>query len=156
MLYGIINGEKRRAQPNLKAICPLCGTELTAKCGAIKVWHWAHTLGNYCDEWTEGETKWHKNWKEYFGIEQVEVVVEKRHKKHIADIVSKNGVVIEVQHSPIKAQVIEAREDFLWTNDLGGRCPFFQGKLQGSLSGFCIEAIEGRSASSMEKQTHHY
>lgn len=121
MLYGIINGEKRRAQPNLKAICPLCRTELTAKCGAIKVWHWAHTLGNYCDEWAEGETKWHKNWKECFGIGQVEVVVEKRHKKHIADIVSKNGVVIEVQHSPIKAQVIEAREDFysrmIWVVD---------------------------------------
>ncbi len=112
MLYGIINGEKKRAKPKLKAACPLYGTELTAKCGAIKVWHWAHRAEAFCDEWTEGETKWHKNWKDCFGIGQVEVVVKKRFKKHIADIVAKNGVVIEVQHSPISPQMIEAREDF--------------------------------------------
>ena len=112
MLYGLIEGEKMRAKPRLKAQCPLCQKALIAKCGAIKVWHWAHEAGNYCDEWGEGETKWHKSWKDWFGVDRVEVVIEKRKKRHIADIVTKKGVVIEVQHSPIAPQIIEAREKF--------------------------------------------
>ncbi len=121
MLYGLIGGEKKRAKPQLKAVCPLCRTALTAKCGAIKVWHWAHTVENYCDDWGEHETKWHKNWKNRFGIDQVEIVLQKEQTKHIADIVTKNGVVIEVQHSPISPHQITARENFygrmIWVVD---------------------------------------
>ena len=123
MLYGITeSGEKITPRPNLKSFCPTCGSELIAKCGEYKVWHWAHKSLNDCDNWSERETEWHRSAKELFPVEWREVTVEKNGIKHRADVLLPNGTVIEFQHSPISPVEMEKRETFykkmVWVFDI--------------------------------------
>lgn len=101
-------GEKIQALPGLKAICPACQAEVVAKCGNIYCWHWAHVNTEECDSWSEGETIWHRSWKEFFFPDEVEVVMG----PHRADIRTRAGRVIELQHSSISTEEIEERERF--------------------------------------------
>ena len=118
MLYAYLNHEKIEAAPNRKALCPLCNKEVFAKCGEINIWHWAHLRGDSCalgddgDPNYEPETEWHKNWKLVFGKEYSEIILVKDNKKHIADIRTKKEVIIELQNSPIPANIISKREEF--------------------------------------------
>jgi len=115
MIWALQNGEKVRAEPHQRAICPLCNNEVIAKCGDIKVNHWAHKINSVCDSFKESETEWHLNWKDKFPKECQEVIVTKNYKKHIADVRTKDGLVIEFQNSPISPQEIFSREHF-WEN----------------------------------------
>ena len=112
MLYASLNNEKIEAVPKARAICPLCEKEVFSKCGEINVWHWAHIQDKSCDNWHEPETVWHKDWKNLFGIELSEIIITKNGKKHIADIRTKENVVIELQNSSISKSVIRKREMF--------------------------------------------
>ena len=112
MLYAIRNNEKVEALPKTKANCQLCEREVFSKCGEVNIWHWAHRKNESCDGWYEPETLWHKNWKLIFGKENSEIVIKKDGIRHIADIYSNNGVVIELQNSPIQRQIIRKRENF--------------------------------------------
>jgi len=59
MLYALNkNEEKVRATPEVKGVCPICSCLVVAKCGEIKIWHYAHRNKD-CDSWYEPETKWH-------------------------------------------------------------------------------------------------
>jgi|SRR5690554_109481 len=80
---------------------------------------------NECDNWSEGETEWHREWKNNFDIDQQEVVKfdSESGEKHIADVyIDSNDLVIEFQHSPIQIEEIRAREAFyrrmIWVVDL--------------------------------------
>ena len=115
MIWALQNGEKVRAEPHQRGICPLCNNEVIAKCGDIKVNHWAHKINSVCDSFKESETEWHLNWKDKFPKECQEVIVTKNYKKHIADIKTKDGLVIEFQNSPISPRDIFLREKF-WGN----------------------------------------
>ena len=42
MKFALINGDKAEATKGAKGFCPSCGSELIAKCGEVKVNHWAH------------------------------------------------------------------------------------------------------------------
>ena len=110
MRYAIDRGTGNRivAIPGYRAICPLCRAEVVAKCGDINAWHWAHSSTEDCDSWSEGETSWHLDWKEWFQPEEREVVIG----NHRADIRTLAGRVIELQHSPISAEEIAERERF--------------------------------------------
>lgn len=121
MLWGIKNGEKIQATPKERATCELCGKEVIAKCGEIKVWHFAHKQDFECDSFGEQETEWHREWKNYFPKEQQEVIIEHPiffedgctfPKKHRADIQTKESLIIELQNSPISPQEIKEREEF--------------------------------------------
>jgi competence protein CoiA len=114
MLYALLNNEKVEAKPQMEAICPCCEGKVFSKCGEIKIWHWAHKKekDESCDNWYEPETDWHYYWKMAFGKENSEVVIKKENKKHIADVCTKNKVIIELQNSPIQKQVIRQREEF--------------------------------------------
>ena len=112
MLYGIIDNKKIKATPNQKAKCPCCGKNLIARCGEINMWHWAHIVEENCDNWYEPETKWHREWKETFGIDYSEVIFVRDGSKHIADIFTREKIVIELQNSPISTETIRARESF--------------------------------------------
>lgn len=102
------------------AHCPCCQTEVSPKCGSIKLWHWAHKNAD-CDPWYEPETAWHKKWKERFPQEYREVAVG----NHRADIKTSN-LVVELQHSPISAEVIREREShygsMVWVFDMQASC----------------------------------
>lgn len=95
-----------------RAICPLCDGTLIGKCGSIRIWHWQHLKSKDCDTWKEGETEWHRAWKERFPESWREIVIEKDGKKHRADVRTDSGLVIEFQNSPIGPDTIFEREGF--------------------------------------------
>jgi len=105
------SGQKIVATPRARAICRYCGSEVLAKCGRIMSWHWAHTNREDCDNWSEGETRWHLGWKE--SIESVgDGMTEVLFGPHRADICFPGGTLIELQNSAISPSEIEERERF--------------------------------------------
>jgi hypothetical protein len=112
MIWALANNDNIEAFPNGKGICELCGKPVFAKCGEIKIWHWSHYKGPDCDNWHEPETEWHYHWKMTFGKDNSEIIIEKENIKHRADVLTKTNVVIELQNSPIKPEVIRKRESF--------------------------------------------
>lgn len=96
-----------------RAYCPACNTVVYARCGPTNVDHWAHDSVDTCDDWSyEPKTFWHINWQSRFHKDDIEVIIKKENKFHIADIIATNDVVIEIQNSPISADEILARESF--------------------------------------------
>ena len=113
MKYAIVDGQRREAQPGLSGECPVCQAATIAKCGEIKIWHWAHKGKRNCDHWWENETPWHRDWKNHFPVEWQEVVCwADDGEKHIADVKTDQDCVIEFQHSYIKPDERRSREGF--------------------------------------------
>ena len=111
MKYALVKGERQEAQPDISGTCPCCDSPVIAKCGEIRMHHWAHR--GMCDPWWEGETEWHREWKGFFPKEWQEVVhFAENGEKHIADVKTDQGYVVEFQHSYIKPEEINSREDF--------------------------------------------
>lgn len=104
-------GDKVKASPNTRALCVYCDAVMIAKCGEINRWHWAHEIYSRCDPWASGETEWHLEWKSLFPLNWVEIPIIKE-EKHIADVKTDKGVVIEFQNSPISPAEIRKRERF--------------------------------------------
>ncbi|MFD0762708.1 competence protein CoiA [Lutibacter aestuarii] len=102
-----------------KGICPTCKSEVIGKYGEIRTKHWSHKVKD-CDDWHEPITDWHIKWQNYFPIENQEITLYDNEKNefHRADIRLNNGVVIEIQNSPIKSIEIEQRENFYGKNGL--------------------------------------
>jgi competence CoiA-like predicted nuclease len=85
-----------------------------SKCGKKTIWHWAHTPTKHCDPWWKNETLWHRNWKNQYPADWQEIVHfdSCNGEKHIADIKTDTGQVIEFQNSPISSEELEQREAF--------------------------------------------
>lgn len=125
MKFAILNGIKTEAKPNLTATCPVCSKPVRSYCGNQVIHHWKHIKLSECDDWYERETEWHREWKNHFSTDYQEVIRydSNTNEKHIADIYNKEkDVVIEIQHSPIDTEEIQARELFydrmIWIIDL--------------------------------------
>ncbi|MCA8194087.1 competence protein CoiA [Burkholderia vietnamiensis] len=116
MRFAFVSGEKKEAAPGLKGTCvnPLCSSPMVARCGRVKVWHWAHKGKKPCDPWYESETQWHRDWKDKFPREWQEVVNQDAQSGeiHIADVKTPHGLVLEFQHSPMPPAEMKSREDF--------------------------------------------
>jgi hypothetical protein len=113
MKFALVNGSRQEASPKLRGICIGCQSEMIAKCGKYKVWHWAHKSKEICDKWWETETEWHRKWKNYFPESLQEVIqFDSTGEMHIADVRTKNNMVIELQHSPIHPEEMASREQF--------------------------------------------
>jgi hypothetical protein len=99
-----------------RATCPNCGEEVIGKYGQIVAPHWAHRADRECDAWGEHEGPWHLGWKALVVEAQCEVtmkrVIDGVEHHHRADVVGDRGVVIELQHSSISVEDIQARESF--------------------------------------------
>lgn len=112
-------GQEERAEPfpGGTACCPLCGGAVRARCGQVNAWHWAHVSGGECDAWAEPETEWHCAYKRTVPPAQREVTMG----AHRADLVSHDGFVVELQHSSLPVEDIQAREKhygkMLWLFD---------------------------------------
>ena len=86
---------------------------MVAKCGERRVWHWAHRSKRHCDPWWGPETEWHSAWKNQFPDDWQEVLHRAAGgEKHIADVKTDYGLVIEFQHSHLAAEERRAREAF--------------------------------------------
>lgn len=113
MKFALVDGIKIEASRGAKGFCPSCESELTAKCGEVKVHHWAHKGSRDCDKWWENETQWHRDWKEQFPTDWQEVIHRaKDGEKHIADVKTGEGWAIEFQHSFLNPEERRARNAF--------------------------------------------
>ena len=114
MRLALVNNVRAEPAPNVRGKCFLCGDDMIAKCGQYVRWHWAHKARLTCDPWQESETDWHRYWKDAFPIACQEVVHvdDGTHEKHIADVKTPGGIVVEVQHSPIGEDEARSRESF--------------------------------------------
>jgi competence protein CoiA len=108
-----VDGERREPQPKLSGVCPLCAQPMIAKCGKIRIWHWAHLGKLIWDPWKEPKTEWHLNWQRKFPIDRQEVIhFAESGEKHIADVKTAHGWVLEFQHSHISLEERRARDEF--------------------------------------------
>lgn len=115
MKYALHKNQRITPTKDIKdAVCPVCGELVIPKCGKIKMHHWAHKTFQNCDPWWENETEWHRKWKEHFpdDFQEYLMIDSNTGEKHIADIRTDKGFVIEFQHSSIKPEEKEARESF--------------------------------------------
>ncbi len=124
MLYALNGkGEKVPATPRGRAFCPICRSDVIAKCGPKIARHWAHKHSSSCDKWFE-ETAWHVAWKRIVRESRCEVVLRQGDMAHRADIVGNRNTVIELQHSSISPDEVRARERFygnmIWVFDAAG------------------------------------
>jgi hypothetical protein len=137
MKFALVNGERREAQPKLVGECGLCGSEMIAKCGDVYAHHWAHKSRRKCDPWWENETEWHRAWKNRFPLDWQEVVCRAEDgEKHVADVQTEDGWFIEFQHSRIKLEERDSREEFfeklIWVVD-GKLRPTYEQQFQQAL-----------------------
>jgi competence protein CoiA len=126
MQYSIVNGQRTEAKPNLLGLCICCNKPTYSACGKFISWHWRHKNLKDCDNWWEAETEWHREWKLKFPEHWREVIqYDNFHQeKHIADVKTDKGVVLEFQNSPITIDELKSRENFydkmIWiVNGLG-------------------------------------
>jgi competence protein CoiA len=122
MKFALVSGQRQEAQPNLAGKCQTCDQPMVAKCGEVRIWHWAHLGGRLCDPWWENETVWHRAWKNRFPIDWQEVVhYAETGEKHISDVNTDRGWIIEFQHSYLKPEERRSRDTFyrklIWVVD---------------------------------------
>lgn len=113
MRFATVNGEKREAEKELSGLCVGCEQPMIPVCGVKNVKHWRHKVDSDCDRWWENETAWHRLWKNSFPVECQEI----RHRAddgewHIADVKTKQGQILEFQHSFLKTEERTARNHF--------------------------------------------
>jgi competence CoiA-like predicted nuclease len=100
--------------------CPKCGSEVIAKCGSIKIWHWAHKAKNDC-AWYSAESEWHREWKSLFPPSKIEVFINQNR----ADAIDATGRVWEFQNSYLNGEEIKEREqayeNLLWIWHIKGQ-----------------------------------
>jgi competence protein CoiA len=113
MRFALKNNELVEPAAGLKGICPGCSQAVVAKCGIQRIHHWAHKA-KICDSWWEPETEWHRSWKNNFPAVWQEIFLPDvlTGEKHIADVRTSAGLVIEFQHSFINPVERTSREKF--------------------------------------------
>jgi hypothetical protein len=114
MKFADIEGNVRaEAQPGLAGKCRDCGQLVVAKCGPLRVWHWAHWKSKACDPWWETETEWHRSWKNQFPVAWQEIGhTAQSGERHRADVRTESGVVLEFQYSALSETERVSREEF--------------------------------------------
>lgn len=113
MLVALVDGKRCAPAPGLKGTCPGCGQATLAKCGPLNAWHWSHKGRRHCDPWWENETDWHRSWKQCFDLQWQEIPQwDEDGEKHIADVKTVAGVVLEFQNSPMTLEEMQSRERF--------------------------------------------
>jgi competence protein CoiA len=111
MLYAYVDNHRVEAAPGSRGKCLNCGQEVVAKCGTQRIWHWAHKGKLPCPYEREAETLWHRNWKSKFPSSWCESqYIDANGERHIADVRTTHGLVIEFQHSHLDHSERASRE----------------------------------------------
>jgi len=129
---------------------------MIAKCGEIRVHHWAHRGERSCDSWWEPETEWHRAWKNLFPNQWRERIrVDDLGEKHIADVLTEHGITLEFQHSHLNPAEREAREAFYknmaWVVD-GARLKRDAGRFAKGMRSFAKVLAAGMSITSFPEE----
>lgn len=122
MKFAQVNGQKKVATKGAKGFCQYCSSEMIAHCGDDRVHHWKHKSKRNCDKWWENETEWHRLWKNSFPKDWQEVIhYDSSGEKHIADVKTLSGWILEFQHSYLKPEERLSRNAFypklIWVVD---------------------------------------
>jgi hypothetical protein len=123
MKYALVDGDCTEATPKARGLCRFCDSVTLAKCGSHVVWHWAHQRLDNCDPWWEPETAWHRDWKNLFPKDWQEIVLRDptSGERHIADVRTASGLVVEFQRSTIHPDEVTARQNYyqkmIWVID---------------------------------------
>lgn len=130
MRYAVVGGVRSLPRRGVRGSCPCCGSPVIPKMGEVVVHHWAHESVEDCDPWYEGISAWHLAWQSLAPPARREVVIG----RHRADVVSRDGVVVELQRSPISPAEIRERERFyrriIWIFDASEyKCRIHMSKL---------------------------
>ena len=113
MKFALVNNERREAESKRIGQCIVCSNTVLARCGEQRINHWAHKARILCDSWWERETEWHRSWKNQFPTDWQEIVHHAANgERHVADVRTYDGWVIEFQHSYIAPEERRSREDF--------------------------------------------
>jgi competence protein CoiA len=113
MQLALVNDERVEAFSGGRGSCPVCGSDVIAKCGPRVLHHWAHHRPKDCDPWWENETQWHRDWKNLFPTTCREIShTAPDGEIHRADIKTATGIIIEVQHSSMTDAERTSREQF--------------------------------------------
>lgn len=112
--YANVAGQLMEPNTGLKGLCPGCGNAVIAKCGTVKIHHWAHQRRIDCDPWWEPMTQWHLDWQNKFPKAWREVIFRDQQtgEFHRADVHTPKETTIEFQHSPLSLQELKSRNDF--------------------------------------------
>lgn len=90
------------------------GHLLIAKKGNKKIWHYSHLNNEKEDCCNKEKSSWHLWWQTRVKKQYIEIHhftrIDKKIYHNIADIKNKDGIVIEIQYSPINIEKIKERE----------------------------------------------
>lgn len=119
--YAYVLGEKVEPSKHLHGSCSLCGGEVFARCGPVRIAHWAHKSVDDCETYSRDMSAWHKGWQDKFpeAWREEPIIDLKIPERHRADILTAENLVIEFQHSPIDEEEQLAREKFYSSHSSG-------------------------------------
>ena len=87
------------------------GHHVLAKRGTKVVWHYSHVTGQH-EECSREMGPWHRWWQDRVEADFLEVIIKRDGKKHIADMINGDDLVIEFQKSVVSPDIIKEREAF--------------------------------------------
>lgn len=90
------------------------GHLMHAKRGSIKAWHFSHTPTGEIPSCQM--TEWHWRWQEMVKPQMIEVSAKKEGRRRRADVLTSEGLAIEIQHSAITGKEIAGRQEFYGKN----------------------------------------
>lgn len=119
MRLALVNNERTLPTRGATGLCPVCSSEVIAKCGDVRIHHWAHRGERVCDHWWEPKTNWHYEWQGKFPLSwQERIQTSPTGERHVADVLTEHGLTLEFQYSHLNQAEIAAREafygDMLW------------------------------------------
>jgi competence CoiA-like predicted nuclease len=111
------------AKKGIFCTCPDCGEPVIPRCGIINDPHFAHHPNSKCgNEYYDTKSPWHREWQRSIenptGGVNVEVDIQDGDYKKRADLVTKNGLIIEFQksHLPLAERLLRENhfKDMVW------------------------------------------
>ncbi len=87
------------------------GHPVVGKQGLKVVWHYAH-VSAADNECSRSMGPWHHWWQDRVEPDFLEIIIKRNEKKHIADMINGDDVVVEFQKSVVPQSTIIEREQF--------------------------------------------
>ncbi len=114
MKYALVDGKKIEAFAGARGRCRGCDTDVIGKCGEIRIRHWAHKVSDDCPAAWKEETHWHRQWKDRYHQDWQESFDRDPNtgERHLADVRTEKGLVLEFQNSHIDPSERRSREAF--------------------------------------------